>query len=91
MEYMFKNTIFNQDISNWNVSNVWNMSGMFSHSKFNQDISNWDVSNVMYMTDMFEYSSFNQDISNWHIKRDAGFNMFRNCQIKDKYKPKFND
>jgi surface protein len=41
---------FNQDISNWNVSNVTDMNQMFSFAfSFNQDISNWDVSNV---TDM---------------------------------------
>ena len=41
---------FNQDISQWDVSNVTNMSGMFNGaSVFNQDIGSWDVSNV---TDM---------------------------------------
>ncbi|WP_342261463.1 BspA family leucine-rich repeat surface protein [Spiroplasma endosymbiont of Notiophilus biguttatus] len=38
---------FNQDISNWDVSNVINMNYMFLFtSSFNQDISIWDVSNV---------------------------------------------
>ena len=38
---------FNQDISNWDVSNVTDMSYMFCNCKvFNQDISKWDVSNV---------------------------------------------
>ena len=38
---------FNQDIGNWDVSNVTNMNGMFHRAKsFNQDIGNWDVSNV---------------------------------------------
>ena len=36
---------FNQDISNWDVSNVTNMSFMFADAiSFNQDIGNWDVS-----------------------------------------------
>ena len=39
---------FNQDVSNWNVSNVTNMHAMFFRCEsFNQDISNWDVSNVV--------------------------------------------
>ena len=41
---------FNQDIGNWDVSNVTNMGEMFAEAEsFNQDIGNWDVSNV---TDM---------------------------------------
>ena len=39
---------FDQDISNWNVSNVTNMSGMFSDSKFDRDISNWDLSSLTH-------------------------------------------
>jgi len=36
-------TTFNQDIGNWDVSNVTDMSGMFADTTFNQDIGNWDV------------------------------------------------
>jgi surface protein len=56
------------DISNWNVSNVTDMSYMFYDSDFNRDISNWDVSNVTNMSYMFYYSNFNRDIiSNWNV------------------------
>ena len=45
---------FNQDISNWDVSNVTDMYAMFEGCRsFNQDISNWDVSKVKYNTHMF--------------------------------------
>ena len=38
---------FNQDISNWDVSNVTNMSYMFfDATAFNQDISGWCVTNI---------------------------------------------
>ena len=45
---------FNQDISNWDVSNVTNMRAMFSYCKsFNQDISSWDVSKVKNTNNVF--------------------------------------
>ena len=44
---------FNGDISEWDVSNVKDMTGMFKESKFNGDISAWDVSNVENMERMF--------------------------------------
>ena len=40
---------FNGDMSNWDVSNVTDMSHMFAHSDFNGNISDWDVSNVKDM------------------------------------------
>ena len=44
MSFMFQDSPFSGDISNWNVSKVTNMSWMFWASPFNGDISNWDVS-----------------------------------------------
>jgi surface protein len=36
---------FNQDISNWDVSNATNMDVMFAfNNAFNQDLSSWCVS-----------------------------------------------
>jgi surface protein len=54
--FMFKDAIlFNQDISNWNVSTISNMSGLFYNSQtFNQDISNWDISNATYAGSLFQ-------------------------------------
>ena len=55
MEGMFYGCkAFNQDISNWDVSNVTDMSCMFYMCKaFNQDISKWDVSNVKNASNTF--------------------------------------
>jgi surface protein len=40
---MFEFSVFNKDISQWDVSNVTDMETMFKHSKFNKDISQWDI------------------------------------------------
>ena len=60
-------SVFNQDIGNWDVSNVTDMKWMFYGSLFNQDIGNWDTSSVTEMSRMFQENSvFNQDIGNWN-------------------------
>ena len=63
----FYNSKFNGNVSNWDVSNVKNMSYMFYKSNFNGDISKWDVSNVKTMEYMFANSKFNGDISKWNV------------------------
>ncbi len=51
-------TLFNQNISGWNVSSVTNMNSMFDFaSTFNQDISVWNVSSVTNMRSMFIFAS----------------------------------
>lgn len=52
-------------ISNWDVSNIEDMSQLFSETAFNIDISNWDVGNVKTTYAMFLNTTFNQDIGNW--------------------------
>ncbi len=45
---------FNQDLSEWNVSNVRSMGGMFAGAlSFNGNISTWDVSNVRTCLESF--------------------------------------
>ena len=53
MSFLFADSKFNGNISNWDVSNVEHMDAMFFNSKFNGDISNWDVSNVTNNADIF--------------------------------------
>lgn len=83
---------FNGDISKWDVSNVTSMRSMFDSCKsFNQDISEWNVSKVDDMSWMFfGCKSFNQDISKWNVSNvTSNYDMFKDCSIKKKYKPKF--
>jgi len=77
---MFRDSDFNQNIGNWDVSSVTDMSGMFSEGIFNQDIGSWDVSSVINMHRMFSIGPFNQDISSWDVSSvtDMSF-MFRGC------------
>ncbi|MCF8294850.1 MAG: BspA family leucine-rich repeat surface protein, partial [Bacteroidales bacterium] len=76
MAYMFNSgDNFNGDISNWDVSNVTDMSYMFYSTSFNQDISNWDVSHVTNFNYMLNGCPFNQDIGNWNVS--AATSMLR--------------
>ena len=46
-------SVFNQDISNWNVTNVTDMGRMFeSATTFNQDLSTWSVDNVTFCSNV---------------------------------------
>lgn len=61
----------NASLSNWDVSNVTNLSIMFYQATvFNNGgdtgIGNWDVSNVVDISNMFAFSDFNQPIGNWN-------------------------
>ena len=63
--------VFNQDIGQWDVSLVIDMSFMFNEAiVFNQDITQWDVSLVADMSYMFNGAIvFNQSISNWNVNK----------------------
>ena len=94
MSHLFQNPDFNGHISQWDVSNVTNMSYMFYRCKsFSQDISNWDVSKVISMWGMFYgCKDFNQDISSWDVSKVKDMKyMFDYCPIEEKYRPKFKD
>lgn len=70
ISFMFRNaTSFNQDISNWDVSNIKFMQGVFQGAtSFDQDISEWDVSSVTSMQQLFfNASTFNQNIESWDV------------------------
>jgi gliding motility-associated-like protein len=73
---------FNDDISNWDVSNVTNMNNMFNNARiFDQNISSWDVSSVTTMQSMFENArAFNQNIDVWDVSSVTNMSsMFYNA------------
>ena len=67
IRYSVKDVYF--DVSEWNVSNVTDMSYMFYDCKrFNCNLSGWDVSSVTDMYSMFyDCKLFNQDLSDWNV------------------------
>ena len=56
----------NESISNWDMSNVIDISYIFLDTKINIPL-NWDLSNIERLTSVFEQTNFNQDLSNWDI------------------------
>ena len=79
---LFAGSLFNGDISEWDVSNVIDMSSTFQHCrKFNSDISSWNVSKVKIMSFMFaDCEKFNSDISQWDVSScEKFFYTFRGC------------
>jgi surface protein len=60
---------FNDDLDQWNTSNVTNMSLMFlGASAFNGNIATWDTGNVSNMYLTFNGAlAFNQPIGNWNV------------------------
>ncbi len=56
------------NISDWDVSQVTDMSYLFKNTTFNDDILNWDMSSVTNMYQMFYLAtSFNQPIGSWVV------------------------
>ena len=63
---------FDCDLSNWDVSNVENMSTMFYNCESfkGKGLENWDVSNVKDMSNMFHWCiKFNCDLSGWDVSK----------------------
>jgi len=60
---------FNQNIGNWDVSNVTSFTQMFmGASAFNQNIGGWNVGKATSMSFMFyNATAFNQNIGSWNV------------------------
>ena len=69
MTGMFRASLFDGDVSDWNVSKVTDMTRMFRGAvSFNQSLNSWDVSSVKSMTGMFSQAdSFNQPLDKWNV------------------------
>ena len=64
---MFAYSLFDGDISQWNVSNCMNMKKMFSHAQFNGDLNSWKVSKLCNTKNMFFDSGiyYNDKLPGW--------------------------
>ncbi|MEM1119668.1 MAG: BspA family leucine-rich repeat surface protein [Bacteroidota bacterium] len=72
MSNMFSRaSIFDGDLSSWNVSKVIDMSNMFQFcSAFNGDLSSWNVSEVRDMSGMFQFcNTFDGDLNGWNVSK----------------------
>jgi surface protein len=74
---------FNDDINDWDVSNVTDMSATFFDCKlFNQPLNKWKTSKVKIMRAMFGFCRrFNQPLDSWDVSnvKDFGY-MFLGCR-----------
>ena len=72
----------NGPISEWDVTQVTDMTRMFHMIGFNYDLSKWDVSRVSNMAAMFAYArAFNQDLSKWDVSHVTNMvMMFNNAE-----------
>lgn len=74
---------FNDDINDWDVSNVINMAGTFFDCKlFNQPLNKWNTSKVKNMRCMFDFCRyFNQPLDSWDVSNVEDFSdMFDGCR-----------
>ena len=70
------------EINNWNVSFITDMSSLFyEKASFNNYINNWDVSNVTNMHRMFRgASSFNQSLNSWDVSSVTDMSNMQNAE-----------
>ena len=75
------------DITEWDVSQITDMSRLFQNMKLHNIkencIKNWDISKVENMEEMFQNSSLSQDLSCWDLSKVKNINrMFDKCIIQ---------
>ena len=77
MRAMFGQTVFNHDLSAWDLSSVTTISNMFrDNTVFNQDLSAWDVSKVEDFSLAFSgATAFNQNLGSWDISSATNFSV----------------
>jgi surface protein len=77
-------TLFNGDISSWDVSNVTVFNTMFYQAtNFNSNIDSWNLKSTgsITMNNMFQFcTNFNQPLNSWNVSRVISFyETFANC------------
>lgn len=85
--YIIPRNHFNENINNWDVSNVVSMKKMFYEcTEFNQPIDKWNVSKVKNMKYMFyDASTFNQNLNSWNVSYTSNMdNIFTHADSFDK-------
>ena len=78
----------NISFSNWDTSNVTNMSDVFNGAEqFNQPIGSWDVGNVRWFWGMFwNATAFNQPLGAWNMSKAEGLGyMFQGFLFQSTY------
>ena len=66
LQKTFKNSSFNGDIGNWNVSSVTDASGMFEGSQaFQGKINGWNWAALKNASSMFKNSTYKQYVGPW--------------------------
>jgi len=79
---------FNENLNNWNTSNVYDMDYTFNNCyKFNQILNNWKTTKVKTMRYMFANCiEFNGLITSWDVKNVTNMAcMFMNCKKLNQY------
>ena len=81
----------NFDVSEWDVSNCENFTGMFQMAKaFNCDLSKWDVSSATHMGWMFQGAKEfkGEGLENWKVPGNCFYTgMFRKSGVTEKNAP----
>jgi surface protein len=82
MSRMFAYSAFDDNIEDWDTSNVENMSEIFFEAHdFDKPLNSWDTSSVTDMSRAFSRTSFNQDIGGWDTGNVRTMrNMFTNAE-----------
>lgn len=71
----FKQSVFNQNINDWDVSKNIRLIRTFENSSFNQPLDRWDTSGVNDFSRVFNASVFNQNISDWNTQSATTMNF----------------
>ena len=83
IKYNLEERKFNVDLSNWNTSNVRNLSHTFAKcAKFEgKGLDKWKTTNFVHTNNMFlDCKNFNCDLSKWKLKNILDMSgMFDGC------------